>query len=379
MNKKTLIVAGALLAALAAGLGFFWPFSTRKTFLRLPGIVEIQEVRLGSKVGGRVKDIVVEEGSVVPENQALVTFEAPELEAMRAQAEARVQAMAADYDKAKNGPRWEEKLAGWAAAESAKARYERLKKGPRDEETQKAKSDWESARADYKQAQQDFDRISQLFEKKSASRAEYDAALGLRDRLQGRAQSAWAHYDMHVKGSRQEDIDEAHAEWQKAFAKFAELVRGTRPEEIAESKARLEEARAKLNEIRANLAETIVRAPKKAVVEVIAVRKGDLVPPNQPIVRALYAEDLWVKAYVPETEMAKLHLQQKVEITMDTFPNKRYPGTIFYISPISEFTPRNVQSVDERRHQVFAIKVRLGRSAEIFHAGMAAEVFVPVP
>ena len=84
MSKRTWIVTVAIVLALAAGLGFFWPFSTRTAELRFPGIVEIQEVRLGSKIGGRVKDIEVEEGAKVSENQALVTFDVPELEDLAA-------------------------------------------------------------------------------------------------------------------------------------------------------------------------------------------------------------------------------------------------------------------------------------------------------
>lgn len=378
MTRKTWLVTVALLAGLAAGLGFFWPFSHGPAELHFPGIVEIQEVRLGSKIGGRVKQVSVEEGSTVQENQALVTFDVPELEAQRSQLEARVRAMEADYEKAKNGPRWEEKLTAWAAAESARARFERMKKGPRDEEIAKAKSDLESAHAEYKQAKQDLERVAELFKKIAVSRAEYDAAVGLHDRLQGRLRSAQVIYDMHKKGSRQEDIDEAQAEWQKAISRLAELLEGTRSEDLAESQARLDEARAKLRELLTNIAEAVVRAPKKAVVEVISVRKGDLVPPNQPIVRVLYAEDRWVKAYVPEPELGKIRENQKVEVTIDAYPGKRFPGTIYYISPVSEFTPRNVQSLDERHHQVFAIKVRVDNTEGMFHAGMAADVFVPV-
>jgi len=378
VNKKTWIVSAAIVLALATGLVLFAPFSSRESELRFSGIVEIQEVRLGSKVGGRVKEILVEEGADVSENQPLVTFEIPELEAQRAQLEARVRAMEADYQRAKNGPRWEEKLAAWASVEAARARLERMKKGPREEEIAKAKSDLASAQADFRQAQQDFERIEDLYKKKAASQAEYDAALGLRDRLSGRLNSFQVLYDMHVRGTRQEDKDEASADLYKAGARFAELMRGTRQEQIDEAKARLDEARARLKELQANIHESVVRAPQKAKIDVISVRKGDLVAPNQPVIRVLYKEDLWVKAYVPEPKLGKIRDNQKVEVTNDAWPGKRYPGTIKYISPISEFTPRNVQSLDERHHQVFAIKVRLDDPASPFRSGMAAEVDVPV-
>src|SRR5262249_8595204 len=122
--------------------------------------------------------------------------------------------------------------------------------------------------------------------------------------------------------------------------------------------------------------------PELAVVEVLAVRKGDLVPPNQPILRILHSEDLWVKVYVPETELGKVRLGQKVEVTIDSYPGKQFPGQVIQIASESEFTPRNVQSVDDRRHQVFAVKVAVPQPADpkerIFKAGMAAEVCLPL-
>jgi HlyD family secretion protein len=118
------------------------------------------------------------------------------------------------------------------------------------------------------------------------------------------------------------------------------------------------------------------------VVDVLSVRKGDLIPPNQPILRVLRANDLWVKAYVPETELGKVRLGQDAAVTVDAYPGRRFTGTVFYIAAESEFTPRNVQSLEERRDQVFAIKVRVAQPADpherMFKSGMAAQVYLPL-
>ena len=81
---------------------------------------------------------------------------------------------------------------------------------------------------------------------------------------------------------------------------------------------------------------------------------------------------------VPETELGKVKLGQEVEVTNDAYPGRRFPGVIDQIANASEFTPRNVQSADERHHQVFAIKVRVDNREGVFKSGMAAEVFVPL-
>ena len=100
--------------------------------------------------------------------------------------------------------------------------------------------------------------------------------------------------------------------------------------------------------------------------------------PNQPVVRVLRAADLWVKAYVPETQLGKVRLNQQVDVTIDSYPGKKFQGTVIQIASSSEFTPRNVQSADERKHQVFAIKVHVPDPEGVFKSGMAAEVVLPL-
>lgn len=330
MPWKFIIIGVALAAAAVVAVGLLRPFDNGSDrVLRLPGVVESQEVKLGSKIGGRVKRVAVTEGQLVEADQELVVFDVPELEAQALQAEGRLHAMEADLERAVNGPR--------------------------PEEIRQAQSDLETAQADLRWSRQEFERVAQLFPG-NISRADYDAARASFNRAQGRAGAA--------------------------EAKLALLKAGTRKEDIAQARAQVAEARGRLNEIRANLREAVVRAPERAVVEVLAVRKGDLVPPNQPVVRILRAADLWVRVYVPETQLGKVRLGQGAEVTIDAYPGDRFPGTVIFIDPVSEFTPRNVQSVDERRHQVFGIKVQIQQPTEpgkqIFKSGMAAEVTLPL-
>src|SRR5262249_33767639 len=187
-----------------------------------------------------------------------------------------------------------------------------------------------------------------------------------------------ARLDLLHAGTRQEEIDEAVAELNRARAQLDLVMAGTRSEDMAAAEARVIEARGKLKEVEASLEETLVRAPEQAVVEVLALRRGDLVAPNQPLLRVLRADDLWVRVYVPETQLSRVRLGQGVEVTVDGYPGRNCAGTVVQIAGVSEFTPRNVQSPDERRHQVFGIKVRVADPQGIFKSGMAAEVIVPL-
>ena len=380
MNKKAWIIAGAAVLLIAGGLLAYWSFGNTRV-LRFPGVVEIQEVRLTSKVGGRVEDILVKEGDVIDPTRTkpLVVFEAPELKNQFKQVKARLYLAEEELKRALNGPRVEEKAAAKAARDSAKARWDRAEYGWRKEEVEQAESEYKSAQADLDQALKDFTRIAGLFSQGSTSRTDYDAAIGYRDRARGRADAAAFKWKMMVRGSRPEDKAEAKAEFEKAEANYELLKNGTRQEDKAIAQAKVDDLRAQLEAIDINLKETELRVPPnlgKAVVEVIAFRPGDVVPANQPVMRVLRVEDLWVKIFVPETQYGLVTLKEKVDVTIDSHPGKIFKGKVIQRSNISEFTPRNVQSVDERRHQVFGLKILVLDPQGVLNAGMAAEVTI---
>ena len=156
------------------------------------------------------------------------------------------------------------------------------------------------------------------------------------------------------------------------------LLSGTRDEDKAAAEANVAAMRGRLDELKANRAEAVVRAPDKVLVEILAVRKGDLVAPNQPIVRALRAGDMWVRVYVPETQLGRVRLGQQAEVTNDSYPGRSFPGAVIQIGAQSEFTPRNVQSPDERRLEFFSVKIRVADPDGVFKSGMAAEVILPL-
>jgi multidrug resistance efflux pump len=326
LSRKHLVVLAAVLVAVAVALGFFWPFGKAEPVLRLPGVVEIQEVRLASKVGGRVAEVKVLEGDVVQPGRELVAFEAPELKAQLEQARAR--------------------------RDNAAANLARLEHGSRPQEIAQAQAQTAEREATLGRAREDFRRAQRMLQSRSISQEEYDRIQALLREAESQVNSARASQKLVEIGPRDEDKDAARAQ--------------------------LAEARARVAELEANLAETVVHAPEEAVVQVVAVRKGDVVPPNQPVVRVLRAEDLWVRIYVPETELGKVYVGQPAEVTVDTYPGRRFAGQVIQVSAESEFTPRNVQSPDERRHQVFGVKVRVDDPQGVFKAGMAAEVVLPV-
>ena len=243
----------------------------------LPGVVEVQEVRLGSKVGGRVREVHILEGDRVEPGAPLVTLDVPELEAQQAQWRAKLRSDLAALEKARNGPRREEIAAAAAEVAAAEARHARLKQGFREEEIRQAKSDWLSAEADLKLAEENLGRYEALLRRNSTTQAQVDMARADFDRARGRAAACAAHYDLVMRGNRPEEVAEAAALLDQARANLDLLKAGTRAEDIAVLEAQAEQTRARLREVEVNLAEAVVHAPGKAVVDVVSVRKGDLV------------------------------------------------------------------------------------------------------
>ncbi|HYV36217.1 MAG TPA: efflux RND transporter periplasmic adaptor subunit [Gemmataceae bacterium] len=378
MKRVYVIAAVVILLAAAGAYGLYRWLTPSPNTLILPGIVEIQEVRLASKVGGRVAALHVREGDLVEKGQKLVTFEVPELEKQYAQQKAKVDQLYQEWQKAEYGPRAEEIAAAKAAAAKAKAMLDWKEAGYREEEKKQATSDLEAAVADAKQASEEFERMDRLYVQGSTSKSELDLARALRDRTQSKLSALKANVAMMEFGYRVEEKAAALREWEQAKANLDLLLAGTRNEDKLYAKARYEEALAKKEEFEVNLKEQTIYAPEKAFVEVIAVRPGDVVAANQPVIRVLRAKDIWIKVYVPETQISKIKDGTAVDVRIDAYPSEVFKGKVVQVGTISEFTPRNVQSIDERRFQVFPVKVQVEDPRDVFRAGLAAEVTIPL-
>jgi len=360
-----------------AGLWFNF-FRDRPNELRLPGTVETQDVRLSSRVGGRVEKVFVSESQIVEPGQKIVELEMPELDAQRAQLVAQKQAAEAVLERLKNGPRAEEKDAAKAAVDSAAARLARMEFGYRKEEIEQARQELQALQAQHVQARQDYQRELSLRETRASSQERYDAAVAQRDRMERQVSAAEAKLRLLESGYRPEEVAEAKAEKARLQAQYDLLLAGTRQEEIDEAEANVADLKAKIDEIDVKRNERIVVAPERSIVEVLMVRPGDIAAPNQPVVLMQRADDLWVKAYISEVDLGKIQLGQKVSVTCDAFPRQRFEGEITFIAAAAEFTPRNVQTIDERRHQVFGFKVRVDDPQGVFKSGMAADVWLPL-
>ncbi len=171
----------------------------------------------------------------------------------------------------------------------------------------------------------------------------------------------------------QQQYDTAATQAKTTREALLELERGNRREDIAATRATLEAEQHQLGYLERQRAESLVSAPAAGVIESMDLRPGDLVGPNQPVARMLEPSQLWVRVYVPEPQLGRVRVGQKAALTVDTFPKREFPGKVVEIRTQSEYTPRNVQTLDQRMDQVFGVKVAIDPTPEL-KPGMAATV-----
>jgi multidrug resistance efflux pump len=289
------------------------------------GTVEVTTIEVGSRVGGRVKDVLVREGDDVPEGATLVVLEPGDLEAQRLQAEGQL--------------------------EQAEANLERVARGgARAQEIAAARSRLEADEVTLAKATLDLARTQALFERAVYAQADVDNARFA--------------------------LDRARAARDSQRAELEQLLRVTTVD-VKAFQGQVHAARGRLDQIRTMLAELTIVAPRAARVQTIRLRPGDLLAPGAIAAKLLEPDQIFVRIYVPETELGIIHAGASVPFFVDTFPGRPFHAVVESVSAQGEFTPRNVQTVDERADQVFAARLRPLDGGGVLHAGMAAIVRVP--
>jgi len=347
--------------------------------LIVSGFIEADSIRVGSRVGGRVAKVRVSEGQTVRAGEPLFELDPFDLKATLLEAEAQLAGYQAEHNRLKAGFRVEEIEQGKAKRDRAAAILQKLQSGPRPLEIQIAREKLNMARANMDLAESEHARLMRLYKEQQAAQTEIDRAVqGLKS---SRAAADAARFELALleEGSRKEDIAEARAALGDAEAGLNLMQRGYRTEDVAKAAAQVAAAEARVAAIQMRLGELVVAAPCDCVVEAIDLRPGDLVGMNAPAVSVLDLSRLWVRVYLPEAKLGHIRLEQRVTVRAPGYPNERFGAHISFISQEAEFTPRNVQTPEERSKQAFRIKVTLDEGKDRLRAGMTADVNLEEP
>jgi HlyD family secretion protein len=341
------------------------------------GTVEARTISVGSRAGGRIARVLVKEGDAVAAGQELIELEPGDWSAQLMQANAQQMSAEAMLDKLKKGARPEELEQARARALTAQAALQQAMAGARPEQIQAAESRLAAQEIAVQKAKLDADREHQLDKAGASTRAELDNAnMALRQAIAQR-DAAKNQLDELKNGSRREEVTQARAREMEQAASMKLVIAGTRDEDLRMAEAALEAARGRVQQIQAMVDELKIRAPLAARVEALDLRPGDILAANATAAILLEEKELYVRIYVPETLLGRLHVGQTVPILVDSFPDRSFRGIVKHINDVGEYSPRNLQTADERADQVFATRVELQEGFDTLRAGMAAFIKVP--
>lgn len=326
VRRLLLVLIG--LGAVGGGV-WLWQSTQQKTIkeeLTLYGNVDIRQAELAFNNSERIESMLVEEGSVVKKGQLLATLETDRLAESVAQAKAQVQAQ-------------REVVA-------------RLEAGSRPEEIRKARAEAEAAEAEAENAQRTYSRLKALAPQNLASEERLDDALAASKAAQAKLKAAQETLALAVAGPRKEDI--------------------------AAAKATLKSYEAELALAERRLADAKLFAPEAGVIRARILEPGDMASPQAPVYTLALINPLWVRAYVPETDIGKIWPGMEARVKTDSYPGKDYRGWVGFISPSAEFTPKSVETSEVRTSLVYQVRVYVCNPENELRLGMPATVVIPL-
>ncbi|MCX8072274.1 MAG: efflux RND transporter periplasmic adaptor subunit [Candidatus Binatia bacterium] len=324
------LVRVAVVFVVAGAVGVWWLWQEREqereTAIRGSGIVEATEVDVAFEVPGTIIARFVDEGAMVDKGEPIAQLDEREfrLQVERAQ----------------------------AAKAAAEARYALLTRGARGQEVDQALAALESAEAELRMRERDFTRVDELFRQGIAAQAEWDRVRAALNAAQAARDAARARLDM--------------------------LKEGFRTEEIEEGRARLREAEKALAIAELNLARCQLYAPIAGRVLSRNREVGETVMAGTPIVTMGDLSRPWVNLYVSERDLGRVRLGMRAMVYVDAYPNRPFEGKVVYVSDKSEFTPKNIQTQNERVKLVYRVKIEVENPEGILKPGMPADAVIPL-
>ena len=318
-----------LLAAAAGAAVYFYPQwfhpAAAESEIKLSGNIEAHESEVSFKVSGRVVDLPVEEGQTLKAGQLIARLDSDDYR----------QQVAIDE----------------AALQVRDRQLQLALAGNRHQDIEAARQSVEDARADLAQKQQDFERFDALYKRDEISAQTRDQALT--------------------------NVTRAKATLVRLEQMYNMMLEGTRKEEIAVDRASTVQASQNLGMSRIRLSYTTLTAPFDGVILVRQAELGEIATMGTPVVTLADLDHIWVRVYLPETDLGRVRWGQDVAVRTDTFPGKTYRGKISFISSEAEFTPKSVQTEKERVTLVYRLKVDVENPNHELKPGMPADVFIP--
>jgi len=383
--KKRIIVIVAVLVVAGAAAYAFWGFGRRPDDrIVVSGNIELTEVNIAFKTAGRLIERNVDEGDNVKKAQILARLDRDQLVAQRAREVASLEAAVTQVAQAETSIQWEKaNLAAdieqkRADLSSNDSKLLELRNGSRPQEIQDSKAAVDAAQAEWDRAKRDWERAQTLFKDDDISSEQYDQFRNRWQRAQAALKQAQERYALVVAGPRTEQVEAQAAQVQHARGalKMAEanaLELKRREQDSDTRRAEITEAKASIAMIDSQLADTIAYSPVDGVVLVKAADVGEVLAPGTTVVSVGDIDHPWLRGYIDEKDLGKVKIGSKAKLTTDSYPGKVYAGHVSFIASEAEFTPKQIQTQQERVKLVYRIKIEVENPGRELKSNMPAD------
>lgn len=385
MKKRIILVLIVLAAAGAAAVYVFRGMGRNQTGrIVVSGNIELTEVNIAFKTAGRLIERTVDEGDGAKKGQIIARLDRDQLMAQRQREVAGLESAQTQLAQSETSLAWEKaNLAAdieqrQADLASNEARLAELNNGARPQEKLDARAAVDSAQSELDRAKRDWDRAQTLYKNDDISTAQFDQYRNRWESAQAALKSMTEREALVLAGPRAEVIkaQQGQVERARAAVKMAEansLEMKRREQDLATRRAEIARATASLAMIDSQLADTIAISPVDGVVLVKAADVGEVLAPGTTVVTVGDIDHPWLRGYVNETDLGKVKLGAKAKVTTDSYPGKVYQGRVTFISSEAEFTPKQIQTEQERVKLVYRIKIELDNPRRELKSNMPAD------
>jgi HlyD family secretion protein len=373
MKKVIRIV---LILAVLGGAAYWWygRMNANPNRLLVSGNLELTLVDISFKIAGRMTDRYVDEGDRVKKGEVIARLDPLTLKRQASRDRAIVSSAQSSYDQLVTSVAYQRATleadisAHKADLAAAQARLDAMTNGSRPQDIKQTEAAVGDARAQLEFARLDWERSQTLFKNEDISRQQYDQARTHFESAGQVLRQAEERYSMMKEGPRQEDIAAGRAEVAKAVAAVAtaeanrlELQR--KEQELVARRAEIDRARDQAGVSDSQVDDTVVTTPIDGVVLVKSAEAGEVLAAGTSIVTVGDLEHPWLRGYINESDLGRIKIGQKVKLTTDSYPGKFYDGHISFIASEAEFTPKQIQTKEERVKLVYRIKIDVDNSS----------------
>jgi HlyD family secretion protein len=384
MRKRIIILLLVLGAAGAAVYAFRGIGNQPSNRIVVSGNIELTEVNIAFKTAGRLIERNVDEGDAVKKGQVLARLDRDQLAAQREREAAGLASAESQLSQARTSLEWEKQTLAAdietrrADLGAAEARLAELKNGSRPQEKLDAKAAVDSAASEVERAKKDWERAQTLFKNDDISAAQFDQYRNRFESAEAVLKQVKEREGLVLAGPRVEQIAGQGAQVARArgalkTAEANQLEMKRREQELTTRRAESARSRASLSLIDSQLSDTVAISPVDGVVLVKAAHVGEVLAPGTTVVTVGDIEHPWLRGYVNETDLGKVKLGAKAKVTTDSYPGKVYSGRVTFIASEAEFTPKQIQTQQERVKLVYRIKIELENPRRELKSNMPAD------